>query len=75
VKKLSALALTFSVLTLGAPVLTRCQPRQSSQQNEQTPEFVNIKGPLRADGNKLTFVADDRGKSGMWLTSEISRGV
>ena len=41
-KKLSALALTFLVLTLGAPVLTRSQPRQSSQQDEKKPELVNI---------------------------------
>ena len=62
-KKLSALALTFSVWTLGAPVLTQCQPRQSSQQDEEKPELVNIKGTVRADGNKITFVADDTGKA------------
>ena len=62
-KKLPALALTFLVLTLGAPVLTRSQPRQSSQQDEKKPEFVNIKGTVRADGNKFTFVADDTGKA------------
>ena len=62
-KKLSALALTFLVLTLGAPVLTRSQPRQSSQQDEKKPELVNIKGTVRADGNKITFVADDTGKA------------
>jgi hypothetical protein len=55
VKKLSALALTFSVWTLGAPVLTQCQPRQSSQQHEKKPELVNIKGTVRADGNKITI--------------------
>jgi hypothetical protein len=63
VKKLTALALTFSVWTLGAPVLTQCQPRQSSQQDEKKPELVNIKGTVRADGNKITFVADDTGKA------------
>jgi membrane protein implicated in regulation of membrane protease activity len=62
-EKLSALALTFFVLTLGAPVLTRSQPRQSSQQNEQEPELVNIKGPVRADGNKIILVADNTGKA------------
>jgi len=63
VEKLSALALTFFVLTLGAPVLTRSQPRQSRQQDEKKPELVNIKGTVRADGNKITFVADDTGKA------------
>jgi uncharacterized Zn-binding protein involved in type VI secretion len=63
VKKLTALALTFSVLTLGVPVLTQGQPGQNSQQDEQKPELVNIKGTVRADGNKITFVADDTGKA------------
>lgn len=51
------------MLTLGAPVLTRSQARQSSQQDEQKPEAANIKGTVRADGNKITFVADDTGKA------------
>jgi hypothetical protein len=36
--------------------------RQSSQ-DEKKPELVNIKGTVRADGNKITFVADDTGKA------------
>jgi hypothetical protein len=63
VKKLAFLALTFSVLTLGVPGLTHSRPRQSSQQDEKKPELVNIKGTVRADGNKITFVADDTGKA------------
>jgi hypothetical protein len=62
VKKLAVLVLTCSVLMLGAPVLTQCQPRRSSQ-DEKKPELVNIKGTVRADGNKITFVADDTGKA------------
>ena len=62
-KKLVILALTFSVLTLGVPVLTQSRPRQSTQQDEKKPELVNIKGTVRADGNKITFVADDTGKA------------
>jgi hypothetical protein len=63
VKKLSVLVLTFSVWTLGAPVLMQCQPRQSTQQDEKKPELVNIKGTVRADGDKITFDADDTGKA------------
>lgn len=63
VKKLVILALTFSVLTFGVPVLTQSQPRQSTQQDEKKPELVNVKGTERADGNKITFVADDTGKA------------
>jgi hypothetical protein len=62
VKKLAVLVLTCSVLRLGAPVLTHSQSRQSSQ-DENKPELVNIKGTVRADGNKITFVADDTGKA------------
>ena len=61
-KKLAVLVLTCSLLTLGTPVLTQSQPRQSSQ-DEKKPELVNIKGTVRADGNKITFVADDTGKA------------
>jgi hypothetical protein len=53
---------------LGAPVLAQCQLRQSSQQGEEKPELVNIKGTVQAGGNKITFVAGDTGKPGMWLT-------
>jgi hypothetical protein len=63
VKKLAILGLTFSVLTLGAPVLTQGRALLSGQQNEQKPELVNIKGTVRADGDKIKFVADDTGKA------------
>jgi hypothetical protein len=62
VKKLAVLVLTCSVLRLGAPVLTHGRSRQSSQ-DEKKPELVSIKGTVRADGNKITFVADDTGKA------------
>jgi hypothetical protein len=63
VKTLAVVVLTFSVLTLGVPVLTQSQPRQPKQQDEQKPELVNIKGTVRADGGQITFVADDTGKA------------
>ena len=62
-KKLAVLTLTFSVLTLGVPMLTQSRPLQAGQQDEQKPELVNIKGTVRADGNKIKFVADDTGKA------------
>ncbi|HEY1471623.1 MAG TPA: hypothetical protein VGF61_21475 [Candidatus Acidoferrum sp.] len=61
-KRFAILGLTFSVMMLGVPVLTQSQPRQSSQ-DEKKPELVNIKGTVRADGDKITFVADDTGKA------------
>jgi hypothetical protein len=63
VKKLAILGLTFSVLSLGAPGLTQGRPRQAGQQAEQKPELVNIKGTVRADSDKIKFVADDTGKA------------
>ena len=62
-KKLAILAVTSSVLTLGIPVLTQARPLQFSPQDQQKPELVNIKGTVRADGNKIKFVADDTGKA------------
>ena len=62
-KKLAILAVTSSVLTLGVPMLTQSRPLQAGQQDEQKPELVNIKGTVRADGNKIKFVADDTGKA------------
>ncbi len=62
-KKLAVLTLTFSVLTFGVPMLTQSRPLQAGQQDEQKPELVNIKGTVRADGNKIKFVADDTGKA------------
>ena len=62
-KKLAVLTLTFSVLTLGVPMLTQSRPLQAGQQDEQKPELVNIKGTVRADGSKIKFVADDTGKA------------
>jgi hypothetical protein len=63
VKKLAVLTLIFSVLTFGVPMLTQSRPLQAGQQDEQKPELVNIKGTVRADGNKIKFVADDTGKA------------
>ena len=61
--KLGPVALTFSALTLSAPLLTHSRPMQSGQQDETKPELVNIKGTVRADGDKIKFVADDTGKA------------
>lgn len=73
-KKLSVVVLTFSMLTLGVPVLTQSKPRQPNQQDEQKPELVNIKGTVRADGGKITFVADDTGKAWDVINPETLKG-
>jgi len=61
-KKLSVLAVALSVATLGIPVLALGQP-QEMKQEEQKPKLMDIKGTVKADGDKITFVADADGKS------------
>ncbi len=61
-KKLSVLALALSVATLGVPVLTHGRPQDMNQDQKQ-PKLMDIKGTVKADGDKITFVADQDGKS------------
>ena len=62
-KKLSVLlAVALSVATIGIPVLAMAQPQEMNQE-EQKPKLMNIKGTVKADGDKITFVADSDGKS------------
>ena len=60
-KKLSAAVLALSVATLGVPVLMHSKSQDTTQ--DQKPELMNIRGTVKADGDKITFVADDSGKS------------
>ena len=62
-KKLSVLlAVSLSVATIGIPVLAMGQPQEMNQE-EQKPKLMNIKGTVKADGDKITFVTDSDGKS------------
>jgi hypothetical protein len=61
-KKLSVLALALSVATIGIPVVALGQP-QEMKQEEPKPKLMDIKGTVKADGDKITFVADSDGKS------------
>ena len=60
-KKLSAAVLALSVATLGVPVLMHGKSQDATQ--DQKPELMNIKGTVKADGDKIIFVSDDSGKS------------
>lgn len=60
-KKLSAAVLALSVATLGVPVIMHGKSQDTAQ--DQKPELMNIKGTVKADGDKIIFVADDDGKS------------
>jgi hypothetical protein len=60
-KKLSAAVLALSVATLGVPVIMHGKSQDATQ--DQKPELMNIKGTVKADGDKIIFVSDDSGKS------------
>jgi hypothetical protein len=72
-KNLSVLALALSVATLGVPVLTHGKP-QDMKQDEKQPKLMDIKGTVKADGDKITFVADDGGKSWDVVNPETLKG-
>jgi hypothetical protein len=61
-KKLSAAVLALSVATLGVPVLMHGKS-QDTTKDEKKPELLNIKGTVKADGDKITFVTDADSKS------------
>ena len=61
-KKLPVLILALSVATIGVQVLAHGKPQETSQ-DDKKPPLMNIKGTVKADGDKITFVADDGGKS------------
>jgi membrane protein implicated in regulation of membrane protease activity len=68
-KKLSVLAAALYVATLGIPALAIGQP-QETKQEEQKPKLMDIKGTVKADGDKITFVTDADGKSWEVVNSE-----
>jgi hypothetical protein len=61
-KKLSAAVLALSVATLGIPILAHGKPQETTQ-DEKKPELRDIKGTVRSDNTKITFVADEGGKT------------
>jgi len=63
VRRLSVAGVIACVLMLGVPLVAQSQEPQSNAQDQQKAELVNIKGTVRADGDRIKFVADDTGKS------------
>jgi hypothetical protein len=57
-RKLSIAVLALSVGTLGIPVLAHGKPQETSQ-DEKKPPLMNIRGTVKADGDKISFVADE----------------
>jgi hypothetical protein len=61
-KKLSVAALALSVATLGIPILAHGKPQETTQ-DEKKPELRDIRGTVRSDNAKITFVSDEGGKT------------
>jgi len=61
-KKLSILAVALSMVTLGVPVLAHARPQEASQDQKKA-ESRTIRGMVKADGDKRSFVSDEDGKS------------
>lgn len=62
-KKLSVLMAVLSVATLGVPVLGYEGRPQEMKQEEKKPKLMDIKGIVKSDGDKITFVTDTDQKS------------
>jgi hypothetical protein len=61
-RKLSAAVLALSVATLGTPVLAHGK-LQDMTKDEKKPELRDIKGSVKSTDGKITFIADEGGKS------------
>ena len=61
-RQLSAAVLALSVTTLGIPVIAHGKTQETTQ-GEKKPKLMDIKGTVKADGDKITFVSDEGGKS------------
>jgi len=62
-KKPSVLAVALSLATLGVPVLAHDGRPQEMNQEEKKPKLMDIKGTVKGEGDKITFVADADQKS------------
>jgi hypothetical protein len=60
--KLSVVMLAMSVVTLGVPAFSQGK-MQAAAQDEQKPELRDIKGSVKSTDGKITFIADEGGKS------------
>lgn len=72
-KKLSVLGMVLSVATLGGPVIAHGKV-QDMKQDEKAPKLVDIKGTVKADGDKITFVNDADGKAWDVVNPETLKG-
>jgi len=71
-KKLFLLVLALSLMTLGTtPLLALGHPGISQQ--EEKPKLMDMKGTVKADGDKITFIADSDSKAWNVVNPETLR--
>lgn len=75
-KKLLVLVLAMSVMALGAAALAQDMSQGSGQMDKAAPAapLKNIKGTVKAEGDKVTFVSDKDMKSWDVMNPEALKG-
>ena len=75
-KKLVVLVLAISLMALGTVALAQDMSQGSGQMDKAAPAapLKDIKGTVKADGDKLTFVADKDMKSWDVINPEALKG-
>jgi len=75
-KKLVVLVLAISLMALGTVALAQDMSQGSGQMDKAAPAapLKDIKGTVKADGDKLTFVADKDMKSWDVMNPEALKG-
>jgi hypothetical protein len=72
-KKLLVLALALSVMTISVAAMAQSMAQDSGQMAPAAP-LKNIKGTIKFDGDKATFVADKDQKSWDVMNPEALKG-
>jgi len=73
-KKLFALALALSVMCTVVSFAQTMAPTAGQSDSASNPPLMNIKGTVKADGDKITFVADKDMKSWDVINPETLKG-
>lgn len=61
-KKLLVLAMALSISSLTVPILARAA-QQTNMSDDTKPPLMTLQGKVAADGDKITFVNDNDGKT------------
>jgi len=73
-KKLLVLVLALAVVSVGVSALAQDMGKDSGQMSQAGPPLKNLKGTVKADGDKITFVTDKDQKSWDVMNPETLKG-